>query len=129
MTDYGSDLSCTTDLDGLCRVVTGNELMAEVCVRRLYCPAGGLLSDPTDNTLDARDFLSADIGPGDLTRIQGLCAQALMGDPRILSAQVTAKFDNASRTLTLTINVVGALGPFTLTLSVTALTVELLRPA
>lgn len=129
MTDYGSDLSCSTDLDGLLRLVTGNQLMEEVCVRRLYCAAGALLSDPTDNTLDARDFLSQDIGPGDITRIQGLCAQALMGDDRILSASVIATFNSSLKALTLVINAVGANGPFTLTLSVTALTVELLRPA
>ena len=128
MVDYGTDLSCTTDLDPLGRLVSGNEIMVQVCVRRLYCGPGKLFSDPTDNSIDVRDFLSDDIGPTDLTRIQGLCAQALLGDQRILTAQVVAQYDTKLKTLTLAISCVGANGPFSLTLAVTALTVQLVSP-
>lgn len=126
MADYGTDLSCTTDLDPLGRLVSGDELMVQVCVRRLYCASGALLSDPTDNSIDVRDLISADIGPNDIVRIQGLCSQALLGDPRILSANVIATF--SAGTLTLRITAYGANGPFSLTLAVTALTVTLLTP-
>ena len=129
MVIYGIDLSCGTDLDALLRDVTGNELMSEVCLRRLYCRKGLLLSDPNDNTLDARDFIGSSIGPGDLIRIQALCASALLGDERIQAADVSASFDRSTSTLTLVINATGANGPFSLTLAVTVLSVELLRPS
>lgn len=129
MVDYGTDLSCTTDLDPLGRLVSGNELMVQVCCRRLYCAAGQLFSDPTDASIDVRDLISDDIGPNDLTRIQGLCSQALLGDQRILSASVVAQYDTKLKTLTLNISCVGANGPFSLTLAVTALTVQLLSPS
>ena len=129
MVDYGTDLSCKADLDPLLRDVTGNELMAEVCLRRLYCRKGLLLSDPNDNTLDARDFIGTGISSSDLTRIQGLCVGALLGDERIHSAAVVATFETRTKTLTLVITAVGANGPFSLTLAVTALTVDLLRPS
>lgn len=129
MVDYGTDLSCKADLDPLLRDVTGDELMAEVCLRRLSCRKGLLLSDPNDNTLDARDFIGAGISPSSLGLIQAQCATALLGDERILSAVVVATFDTRTKTLTLGITATGANGPFSLTLVVTALTVDLLRPS
>lgn len=125
--DYGSDFSITTDLDPMLRLVSGTELMNQVCVRRLYCRPGALLSNPVDNTLDVRDFLSQGITTRDLPTIQGRCQAALLGDQRIYSATVAATFDPNLNVLTLAITGNGALGPFNLTLAVSAVTVELLR--
>jgi len=127
MTDYGVDLSCDTDLDPLLRDVSGSELMGQVCLRRLFCRPGLLLSNPIDNTLDARDFLSTGITPKDLPRIGGQCAAALLGDQRIFSATVSASFDPLTNLLTLAITGTGSQGPFNLTIAVSSVTVELLR--
>ncbi len=127
-TDYGQDLSATTDLDPLLRNVNGIELMSQVCLRRLFTRPGTLLSNPVDNTLDARDFLSKEIRPQDLRSIGGQCASALLGDQRIYSATVTATFVPLTKVLTLNITATGANGPFNLTLAVTAVTIEILRP-
>ncbi len=127
--NYGLDLSCTTDLNPLLRTVTGVEMMGEVCLRRLYCRKGLLLSDPNDNTLDARDFIGQGInGARDLIRIQALCTNVLESDERIYRAVVVATYDFHSQTLSLAITGTGASGPFNLTLAVTSLTVELLKP-
>ena len=126
--NYGLDLSCTTDLDPLLRTVSGATLMVQLCVRRLYNRKGGLLSDPNDNTLDARDFIGQGITAADIPRIEGQCVNVLEADERIYSATVKASFDFYAQTLTLAITGLGASGPFNLTLNVTALTVELLRP-
>jgi hypothetical protein len=125
--DYGRDISCTTDLNPLLLDVTGSELMGQVCLRRLFARPGSTLSNPVDNTLDARDFLSQSITPRDLPRIGGLCVAALEGDQRIFSASVVASFDPILHLLTLDIAGTGANGPFNLTLVVSAVTVELLR--
>lgn len=125
--DYGADLSATTDLDPMLRTVTGSELMGEVALRRLYQRPGSLLSNPVDNTLDVRDFLSQGITTRDLPTIQGRCVAALTGDQRIYSATVAATFDPNLNLLTLAITGSGALGPFNLTLAVSDVTVEVLR--
>ena len=128
MVDFGYDLSCTTDLDPLFRLVTGATLMEQVALHRLFCRQGRLLSNPVDNTIDCRDFISEGITRDDLPRIQGLCQSALVGDPRIFSASVQVSFDTATATLTLNIRGVGSGGPFELTIVVSAVTVEILRP-
>lgn len=126
--DFGVDLSCGTDLDPLLRTVTGTELMNEVCERRLFCRAGSLLSNPIDNTIDVRDFVAAGIAPSDLGRIRSQVISALTGDQRIFSATCAASFDPNLQILTLAITGNGASGPFNLTLAVSAVTVEIMRP-
>ena len=129
--NYGRDISCTTDLDATFRLVSGVEMMGQVCLRRLYCRKGRLLSDPNDQTLDARDYLSQGIAAtqGGISRIKGQCQTALVADPRIFTAIVSPVFDSLERRLDLNIVGTGAFGPFALTLRVTELTVELLRPS
>jgi hypothetical protein len=121
-------MSCDTDIDPLLADVTADALMVQVCIRRLYTRKGSLLSDPTANTLDVRDFLSGSIADGDLPRIQALCSDALLDDQRIFTADVVAKFNTVTRVLTLRIVGTGATGPFSLTLAVTNVTVQLLVP-
>ncbi len=126
--DYGVDLSCGLDLDPLLITVTGSELMQQVAMRRLYCRSGSLLSNPVDYTIDVRDFVSAGITPSDLPRIQSQVITALTSDQRIFSATCAASFDPNLQILTLAITGNGASGPFNLTLAVSAVTVEILRP-
>ena len=126
--DYGSDLSCGTDVDPLLRLVTGSELMAQVALHRIYCRQGRLLSNPVDNTIDARDFIAQGISQKDLPRIQAQIMGAILGDPRIFSCSVQAEYTFATRSLDLEIQGTGSRGPFQLTLRVTALTIEQLRP-
>jgi hypothetical protein len=126
--EYGVDLSCGLDLDPMLVTVTGTELMNQVALHRLYGRQGSLLSNPVDNTLDVRDFLSADVRQSDLPSIAGRCKGALEGDQRIDNATVVATFNPNTRVLTLSITGYGAFGPFNLTLAVTEVTVEVLRP-
>lgn len=127
--DYGTDLSCDTDLDPMGAVVSGFTMMAQVCVRRLFCRKGALLSDPLYG-IDIRDFLGSRIVATDLTRIQALCQAELNRDERIFSATVVATYTTSTKTLDLKINGVGAEGPFSLVLSVAdgEVTVQILSP-
>jgi phage baseplate assembly protein W len=115
--DYGNDLSCTTDLDPMMAVVSGTTMMAQVCVRRLTCRKGSLLSDPLYG-IDVRDFLNSRIDGGSISRIQGLVQGELERDERIDTAEVKASFNSTTKKLTLIISGTGALGPFSLVLSV-----------
>lgn len=129
-TDFGRDISATTDLDPLLNDVTDNDLMIQVCTRRLFCRQGSCLSAPNAITLDARDFLNGSL---DLTKqsatqnISVQCQNALLGDERILSCTVTATYILATKLLTLQIQAVSANGPFSLTLAVNQVTVQLIR--
>lgn len=127
MPDYGQDISCTTDLDPTFRLVDGETMMAQVCVRRLYCGRGQLLSDPNDETIDAREFVSNGMKQGELTRVKALCESALLADPRVFSVRVKPSYDAGARRITLPIQGTGSEGPFQLTLAVSDVTVELLR--
>jgi len=110
------------------RLVSGAEMMGQVCLRRLYCRQGRLLSNPNDNTLDARDFVNDGVSAKDLPKIGGLCQGALLGDPRIATAMVLATFTPSTKTLALNIKGTGSQGPFALVLGVSAVTVEILKP-
>lgn len=125
--DYGTDISCTFDLDPMMRVVSGSEMMAQVCVRRLICRKGSLLSDPLYG-IDVRDFLGSRINSSDVARIQSLCIGELLRDERIFTAEVLASYATLTKTLTLQIKGTGAPGPFSLTLVVSSVTVQLLSP-
>lgn len=114
--DYGTDVSCTTDIDPSLRLVSGSELMREVIVRRLTCRKGSLLSDPLYG-IDIRDFLNSRIDSKALTRIQSLVTGELQNDERILSVTSEASFNTASKTLTLQMQGTGASGPFDLTIT------------
>jgi len=129
MPDYGNDISCTFDIDPMMRVVTGVEMMAQVCVRRLICRKGSLLSDPLYG-IDVRDFLGSRTDSASIARIQSLCVGELRCDECIFSAKVTATFVNNSKTLNLKIEAVGSPGPFALTISASSgsVTSQLLSP-
>lgn len=122
---YGLDLSCTADLHPTMNVVTGDDLMREVCFRRLYTPRGSLLSSPQEVTIDVREYLSAEADEDravDLLR--GACIAALSSDPRILSVDVVVEI--VDREATIAIAAIGSEGPFALTISASAATVAVL---
>lgn len=129
-TDFGRDISCGIDLDPLLQDVTGDDLMIQVCTRRLFCRKGSCLSAPSANTLDVRDFLNGSL---DLTKASAtqqvavLCQNALLGDERILTATVTASYTFATKLLTIQILCTSANGPFSLTLAVSQVSVQLIK--
>lgn len=108
------------------RLVSGADLMAQVCVRRLYCRKGLLLSDPLYG-IDLRDFLNAKfLNDSAVTKISALAKSELLQDERIAEVTVVGSFNNG--TLILRIVGTGALGPFSLTIAADAVTVSLLSP-
>jgi hypothetical protein len=128
-TDYGTDLYCDTDMDASMTEVSGSLLMQQVILRRLYTPKGSLLSAPGENTVDLREWLSSSVDPTqrEITGAKAAAMSALMADPRIESVTITPRFDATTRTLLMSIAGYGALGPFSLTIGVTSLTVDILN--
>jgi len=127
---YGLDISGTTDIDPLLLDATGLELMRQVCIARLFCRPGSCLSAPTDTTIDVRDFLNGSIDlskKSGVTQVAVLCQNALLGDERIFSVTVTPIYILLTKSISLAIQGTGANGPFSLTLAIDQVTVQLIR--
>lgn len=129
MADYGVDMRGAEDISPTLRDIGSPELMPQVILRRLYTPRGSLLSAPGIVTTDLRGFMSSDVSPDrrQLTTIKAVATQALMDDPRILRVHIVAQYDQTQRAIVLGITGDGSDGPFELTISVTAATVQILN--
>jgi hypothetical protein len=111
----------------------GLPLMLDVCVRQLYTPNQSLLSDPSHQSIDLRQFLSTDMmarsnGTVNTNTVRSAATAALLADPRIFSANVVVEWhEEAPGFMTVYITGVGAEGPFALTLGVSRVTIQVLQ--
>lgn len=91
-TDYGSDWSCTSDIDAYGTVVSGPESVAQALSRRLITPFGGLIDDPSYG-FDLRGYVNAPLTRTAQQDIRtGVEAQCL-SDERVDSVDVTVEID------------------------------------
>ncbi len=124
-TDFGTDISCVTDLAADGHTVSGQRLVGEAVVRRWSTPRGGLLDDP-DYGFSIIDYLNDDMSPADLAALQAGAEAEALKDTRVQSASVVATLAKGTGTLQIVAELVTALGPFTLTVAVSAVTIDLL---
>jgi hypothetical protein len=126
MTDYGTDFSCTTDLEATLSTVSGPMVVVEAVVRRWTTPTGALLGDPNYG-FDLTSYCNADVGPRDIAQMSdGLNAEAEK-DERVLECTSTVVL-GSDDVLTVAANLTLLGGEtFTLSLAVDSVTVELLR--
>ena len=126
--DFGSDLACATDLDPLMRELYDDDprLVAESCIRRLQTPRGALMDDP-DYGYDLRLVLRSAAYPNKLGALPSLIRAELSKDDRVESLDIKAHFsqDVRAQTIELTIYGTTAVGPFTLTGSLSSETLRL----
>lgn len=131
MTDYGTDVRFlfgaggTIDLDPYFQPIEGVTAVAHAVARRLVTPAGSLSWD-SDVGLDLRQYVNEGLVPAQLPAIASLVRIEAEKDERVESAKADAKLDRLTGVLSISITCTTAAGPFTLVLSVTSLTVELL---
>ena len=119
-TDYGSDISCVSDLDPNLTVVSGPLGVIQAVVRRLQTPRGFLWYDKNYGT-DLRAFLNGK--PSKFRIAQAIESEALK-EERVQRADATVTITTDAITVELALTL--AEGTFDLTISVTALTVELI---
>ena len=127
VTDYGQDFSLVDDLDTTLGVVSGKRVVAEAIARRLITPTGRLIGD-ANYGYDLNQWCGADVGPRDIDEIQASCAQEAEKDERVRSASCTATLASEVLTVTLAAVLIGG-ETFSLTLAVSAVSVELLQVA
>lgn len=118
MTDFGTDLSWTDDVDPAHAMVSGTLLVAQAIYRRLITPRGRLIGEP-DYGFDIRGILSKGLTQKEVAKVQVEIRHECLKDERVASVDVTL---TQSGTLgsTWNIDIAGttAAGPFKLVLAV-----------
>jgi hypothetical protein len=126
---FGVDLSCATGLTPTMLEISGLPMMAQVCCRRLSTPNMSLLSAPDERTTDLRLYIGSTQkrGAAGIDTIQSDATAALLADPRIFQVELKFEAPDDMSFIELGINGVGSVGPFQLTLKITADKVEVLN--
>ncbi len=129
---YGNDLWCgptstnTLDLDPMMLEVTGIQLLQQAVIRRQVTAKGTDISSPNDG-IDLRQFVKQGMTQQQISVVAQTVQQELIKDQRILpSTTVVASYDTTANVLTLQETIMTAQGPFSLTLAVSAVTVQVL---
>lgn len=126
--DFGTDINTPGlfDIDPYFTFSTGPEGLGEALGRRLVTPRGSLEGDSAYG-YDVRVFLNDDDpNPGAIAL--GV-ADELVKDERVQTAAAVVTFDALAGTLRIVADVLTALGPFRLTLDVSAVSVAVLLEA
>jgi hypothetical protein len=128
MTEFGRDISCTDSMR-VGRYSTGVRLVAEAAYRRLTTPRGMLLGgeEEADYGFDLSEVIG-EVEPNVIAAaLPGRISSELTKDERIESVETVVTVTQDGPTTTLLVNIDGttAEGPFSLQLSVSDVTVDL----
>lgn len=126
MADLGTDVSCVFDATPNMAMVSGRRCLAEAVARRLITPRGRLIGSPNYG-FDLTQYLNDDLTAGDLIRIAAGATSEVKNDERVLAAMVSIAL--AFGVMTVKVLLEDASGPFTLVLSISDVTVEILKIA
>jgi phage baseplate assembly protein W len=106
-------------------LVTGFENLGLQLIRRLSTPRGALFYDPNYGD-DIRLFLNKPITPSTIKQIEYVVKTQCEQDPRVDNADVSVTYNQSLLALVVTISITTFLGPFTLVISVSSLTIDML---
>lgn len=125
-TDFGTDIDCApAGLDPLFGLVDGTTALAQAIFRRYETERGTLVDDP-DYGLDVQSWIGTRVTTPQIFAWQQALANEARKDERVLRASARIAFDAATKTLRFSVACESAEGPFTLTVAVSDLSVELL---
>mgnify|MGYP000535348007 CR=1 FL=1 len=104
---YGTDISCTTDIDADGREVDpmSIEAVSQSILRSLDCPQGGIYGDPEYVSLDLRARLNVGVTTADVRGLADEIRSVVTEDDRVSSADVAVALEGAT-TLLITISVI-----------------------
>ena len=129
---YGRDLACLPNADGILDLTgdmqeaTGPDVLIQSIVRRHLTVKGSDIASPNDG-IDVRLYVKAGLTQTDISGIAAVVQQELIRDQRVLpSTTVTASFNTETLILTLTEVIQTANGPFSLTLAIGQVTVDII---
>lgn len=121
MADLGEDFSGILDLMPDLSISTGRKAYLEAIACRLVQPRGGLFYDPSYG-YDIRGLLSAGVRPR--VAEQAIATQAF-ADERTENAEASVELNEATRELSIRLDLETADGPFVLTADPADLTFQL----
>jgi hypothetical protein len=128
---YGIDLQTLPNADGILDLTdamlegSGRTLLAQSLIRRQTSPRCSFVDSPND-AIDVREWVSSGQTQSSLNNLIASLQKELSKDQRVVSCQVQATL-LADNTLKLIENFRSSYGPFTLTLLVTSVTVQVLE--
>ena len=131
MTDFGRDLRTVVDANGNVDLTpgmlesTGRAVLAERLVRRQTTRRGTVVDAPND-CFDVRDWMSSEFSPTKTSQLRGTIRAELMKDQAVRNVVVTVTYNSARKSLVIVEQIDSSEGPFTLTLTVGQLTLEIL---
>lgn len=126
MTDYGTDISCSADIDQAFRLVSGTERVTQALYRRLTTKRGSV-ADAPDYGFDVRELLSRGLTDDDVGSLAGIIRQEILKEECVSVAVVaTTLVDGA---LQIDARCESSVGPLAFVLSVTEAAVVLLKEA
>ncbi len=125
MTDFGTTLSCVDDISPEARMVSGFRVVGEAVARRWLTPRGRLIGYPNYG-FDLTQFVNADVTARDLPAIKAGAAAEALKDERVTSADVSVSLA-VDGILSVSAVLGTALGPFTLVLAVSDVTIQILQ--
>lgn len=124
---YGSDTVCLYDLPRIdLQVVDPVQLIGQRLARRLQTPRGALalIGDDPNFGWDVRQYINGRFNPTTLGVAESQIANECMKDEQVQAA--TARLTLSGLALTIDIEVESSAGPFSLTMQVSQLTVDLI---
>lgn len=139
MTDYGRDISCLDDCDPMMSELANDDInvLKQAIFRRLITNRGGIIDDPLYG-YNLTQWISKASTPKELAAMKGEIRAEVMKDERVQFCSVLVEKKSPTVSIAgsrsgnivgadVTINVRSSAGPFTLTLAVGDVTVELLK--
>ncbi len=129
---YGRDLATLPNANGVLDITsdlqeaTGQDVLAQSVIRRHVTAKGTDLSSPNDG-IDVRSYIKDGLTQRELSVIAVTIQQELIRDQRVLpSTTVVATFNTATNIMKLQETIQTTSGPFSLTLAVSSVSVEVL---
>ncbi len=124
MANLGSDLSCVIDCTPDMAEVSGRTCLAQAVARRYVTPRGGLIDD-ANYGFDLRQYINDDMSLADIARVQAGAEAEALKDERVEACKVTIAV-SAEGLMVVSVVLTDSVGPFTLVLSISEVTVQIL---
>lgn len=129
---YGRDLASLPNAQGVIDLtpemneVEGLDVLIQRTVRRQTMPKGSDLSSPNDG-INLIQYVKAGLTQQQVSAIPGVILQELLRDQCILrGTTVTAEFNATNNVLVVTENIISSAGPFSLTLTIDKVSVQVI---
>jgi len=122
----GVDLDCYPGLSPTGALVSGIVALAQRIARRLTTPRGAWFWAPNECT-DVRGYLNEGVGPDAQAQIKAAIEREALREEAVATASADVAFNAQAMTLTIHLTGTSKAGPFQFVMSVTSVTLAILK--